>query len=183
MRKPLYVWPDDATDAQLFELAMEITDQEEADRYLAALVTYQMRKFGSSREEAERDMRRNLGYHAGYFSDEARARVERLFRTVHPYLGAIAEKGPASPEECLKIGYLLGLAAEMGLPTEEVPDWFALLRLVRKRMDRAEAALKHLYHGVFVIGVDELSIDQYRELEEQTRAAMKRPAAAKPGTT
>lgn len=83
--------------------AMEITDQAEADRYFEQCVQHSM-SFGSSREEAVRVERENLGYYAGYYSSETRARVEKLFRCAHPVFGAIAEKGSPSPSDAFGAG-------------------------------------------------------------------------------
>ena len=72
--------------------AMEMADQAEADRYFQECVAHTM-AFGKTQEEAEKIERTNLGYYAGYYSAETRARVERLFRCAHPVFGAIAERG------------------------------------------------------------------------------------------
>jgi len=93
----------------LYGRAMVITDQAEADMYLDTLITYRMENTEcASREEAEQIERSNLGYWAGYYSNETRARVERLFRCEHPYFGSIAKNGPPSPEQALAIGVALG---------------------------------------------------------------------------
>lgn len=68
--------------------AMEITDQDEADRYYEALVQRQMRVGGYVREQAESNVKSNLGYYAGYYTDpEVSKRVNRLFTTEHPIFG------------------------------------------------------------------------------------------------
>lgn len=83
--------------------AMEMTDQAEADGYFEACVAHCM-SFGSERAEAEEIERSNLGYYAGYYSNETRERVERLFRCKHPVFGAITEKGPPSFGQALRAG-------------------------------------------------------------------------------
>ncbi len=83
--------------------AMKITDQAEADAYFKECVEHCM-SFGNTREQAEPIERSNLGYFAGYYDDETRARVERLFQCAHPIFGAIAEAGPPTPEQALKAG-------------------------------------------------------------------------------
>jgi hypothetical protein len=62
---------------ELYDPAMEITTQEEADAYLAELVAYKI-SIGHDPDDAEEAVRRDLGYYAGYFSDETRKRVDRL---------------------------------------------------------------------------------------------------------
>lgn len=74
--------------------AMKIADQGEADRYFEQCVAHTM-SFGKTRAEAESIERQNFGYYAGYYSDETRERVERLFRCAHPVLGQFY---PCQPE-------------------------------------------------------------------------------------
>jgi len=88
--------------------AMKITDQAEADEYFAVCVQHTM-SFGIDREKAEDIERQNLGYYAGYYNDETRERVERLFHCKHPFFGSIEENGPVSEEEALRIGMMHGV--------------------------------------------------------------------------
>ena len=94
------------TYGEAYEPAMEITDQEEADRYFLVLVGMSM-KNGQSREEAEKIQRENLGYYAGYYDSETRARVEKLFNCAHPIFGPISQGEPTA-EEAFEIGRKLG---------------------------------------------------------------------------
>lgn len=84
--------------------AMTIQSQAEADEFFEGLVSYAMRAYGVSREEAEEVERTNLGYYAGYYDAETRGRVERLFKCEHPFFGAIAERGQPTPEEAFEMG-------------------------------------------------------------------------------
>jgi hypothetical protein len=79
---------------------MKITDQAKADAYFEELV----RTCGKPRAEAETIERANLGYYAGYYDDETRARVERLFNCVHPIFGPIAQNGPPSARDAFEAG-------------------------------------------------------------------------------
>ncbi len=90
--------------------AMEPMTQAEADAYFELLVEHCMR-FGKTREEAEAVERTNLGYFAGYYNAETRARVERLFRCSHPVFGSIAQDGPPTAESALAAGIAFGRAA------------------------------------------------------------------------
>jgi hypothetical protein len=83
--------------------AMEMTDQAKADAYFEECVIHMM-GFGKSRKEAEDIERANLGYYAGYYNSDTRARVERLFNCAHPVFGAIAEHGEPSPKEAFDAG-------------------------------------------------------------------------------
>lgn len=96
--------PDEMTIGEAYEPAMKMTDQAEASRYFEALVNRHMRCFGKSRSEAETNERANLGYFAGYYDNETRHRVERLFGCAHPVFGAIAKVGAPTPEEALQAG-------------------------------------------------------------------------------
>lgn len=105
-----------------YESAMEFTDQAEADAYFEILVEHSMR-CGLSRPEAETLERRNLGYFAGYYSNEVRERVERLFRCEHPFFGSIAKNGPPTCEQALAAGKKLAewWPSRPAAPTKEAP--------------------------------------------------------------
>lgn len=98
--------PDKISIADKYRPAMLITDQAAADTYFARCVEHTMR-FGKSAEEAAKIERINLGYYAGYYSHETRARVETLFRCAHPIFGSIAENGPPTPDAALAAGIKL----------------------------------------------------------------------------
>lgn len=94
----------DITIGDKYRPAMEITDEFEAGRYFEQCVQHDMECWGKSREEAEKVERANLGYFAGYYDNETRARVERLFRCAHPVFGAIAKNGVPTPGAALAAG-------------------------------------------------------------------------------
>lgn len=81
------VLPDEGTYSSIYGPAMTMTEQQEADDYFEALVDRHVRQFALPRDVAERDVRANLGYIAGYYSVETMQRVNRLFRTTHPVFG------------------------------------------------------------------------------------------------
>lgn len=95
----------DITIGEKYGPAMEITDQTAADAYFEKCVAHCM-GHGATREKAEEIERINLGYYAGYYNNETRARVERLFRCAHPAFGSIAQNGAPSAEEALAFGFL-----------------------------------------------------------------------------
>ena len=99
--------PDQITLGDKYGPAMQIADQGEADVYFEDCVHHTMR-FGHTRDAAEAIERSNLGYYAGYYDHETRARVERLFRCAHPIFGAIAEQGPPTAEAAFAAGMRLG---------------------------------------------------------------------------
>ena len=104
-----------------YQRAMEIQTPSEADAYFAELVEEQMLSSGCSRAQAENVERANLAYFAGYYNDETRERVERLFACAHPIFGPIAKYPAPSPEQALAMGRVFGGAAPIQSP-EPVPE-------------------------------------------------------------
>lgn len=88
--------------------AMFIEDQTEADLYFDACVRHSMAVAQITREQAEEIERANLGYFAGYYGDDIRARVERVFKCAHPIFGPIATRGKSTVEQALEAGIELG---------------------------------------------------------------------------
>ena len=95
--------PKEMTIGEKYGPAMKITDPQEAAEYFEACVQHNM-SFGTSRQEAERIERINLGYFAGYCSTETRERVERLFNCEHPIFGKVSENGVPSTEQAIEAG-------------------------------------------------------------------------------
>lgn len=93
--------PETITDT--YGPAMAITEPAEAEAYFAQLVQRHMERHAVGVVEAERVIRTNLGYYAGYYSRETRERVERLFLTQHPILGPVAVE--RAPEDCVRAGW------------------------------------------------------------------------------
>lgn len=101
--------PPEITIGAKYRPAMEITDPAEADKYFERCVQHTLRcEPALSRATAERIERTNLGYYAGYYSDDIRRRVERLFRCAHPMFGSIDKVGAPTPEEALIEGERMG---------------------------------------------------------------------------
>lgn len=96
--------PEEITIGDKYGPAMKIEDQAEADAYFEACVAHTMQFGGKDRAEAEHIERSNLGYYAGYYDNETRHRVERLFRCAHPVFGRIAAVGAPTTEEALQAG-------------------------------------------------------------------------------
>lgn len=96
------------TIGEKYRPAMKITNQEEADDYFEDCVQHTMDNFDKTRAEAEEVERSNLGYWAGYYSDETRERVERLFKCAHPVFGKIAERGAPTAKQALEAGIRRG---------------------------------------------------------------------------
>jgi hypothetical protein len=91
------------------EPAMNIMDQADALQYKKAYIDYLQKGFDDGRftyegKSAEEIVNANLGYYAGYYSDETRKRVERLFVCVHPVFGSIEVNGRPSSKEAFELG-------------------------------------------------------------------------------
>ncbi len=95
------------TIGEKYDPAMKIVDQKKADAYFEELVQHCI-GFGKTRAEAEQIEHANLGYYAGYFDNETRERVEKLFKCAHPIFGKIAEKGAPSPKKAFEMGMKMG---------------------------------------------------------------------------
>ena len=85
-------FPDVTTYGEKYGPAMKIEDSEQGQMYLAACIDHQMRIGGYSREEAEHIERNNIGYWAGYYDEDTRLRVERVFGIIHPIFGSMPHK-------------------------------------------------------------------------------------------
>lgn len=100
--------PDNATIGELYGPAMEIETESEALQYYDLLVERRMRVSGFSRDQAESCEKSSLGYYAGYYTNETRLRVEKLFNCSHPVLGK-ATLEPIDPAVAFSLGYARGL--------------------------------------------------------------------------
>ena len=94
------------TYGECLDPAMKITDKDDARQYLAAYIKFQEGNMqeATGKYTAEEICKINLGYYAGYYSDETRQRVERLFNCSHPVFGRIKENGSPSGKEALECG-------------------------------------------------------------------------------
>lgn len=93
--------------------AMQITDEADAQQYLADYVAYIQqaldREPRNDNQTAAQIAGINLGYYAGYYDHETRIRVERLFCCAHPIFGGAAKHEP-SRDECLSAGKAAALS-------------------------------------------------------------------------
>lgn len=106
---------------------MSITDEALALKYFDALIVRHLRLTATSRDQAGAIERSNLGYFAGYYDHETRARVERLFNCAHPIFGAIAEKGPPTAEEAFMAGVALATGHDNEDEQAVIPgNWWEL---------------------------------------------------------
>jgi hypothetical protein len=92
------------TVGEILKPAMEITKQEVADEYLRDYISYIVKNSDVSIEKATDIAKENLAYWAGYYSDDVRRRVERLFNSKHPIFGSIEENGSPSAIDAFNMG-------------------------------------------------------------------------------
>ncbi len=99
---------EDATNGDIYHPAMEVKTKEEAAAYFKKIVQH-VESFGNNiGDDAVRVAKQNLGYWAGYFSNETRARVEELYACAHPIFGKIEEVGAPTAEEAFQKGAGMG---------------------------------------------------------------------------
>ena len=102
------------TYEECFGPARGITDKEDAKQYMLDYVDYI--QCALDKEPRTDDMTAeqiagvNLGYYAGYYDNETRERVERLFSCQHPVFGKISIGAP-TPEQAFAAGVALGKKA------------------------------------------------------------------------
>lgn len=99
MSKKIHI-PSEVTIGDKYRPAMKITEPEEAEQYLEACVLHSMTVSGCSRERAVKTEKANL---AGYYDNETRERVERLFHCSHPIFGRVSD-GMPTPQEAFDAG-------------------------------------------------------------------------------
>ena len=85
--------------------AMKITNKKDAEQYIAEYIKY-IEKYQKYADEKDAEIiaKSNLGYYAGYYSNEVRERVEKLFCCAHPVFGSIKENGIPTPQEAFDMG-------------------------------------------------------------------------------
>lgn len=75
------------TIGEVYGPVIEITTEEDARAYLEELITERMQLFNETRDRAAYIVHLNLGYYSGYFSEETRQRIQKLFDVSHPVFG------------------------------------------------------------------------------------------------
>ncbi len=101
-------WKQEHTIRELYEPAMAIDNQEDADQYFEALLVHQSAFHNMPREEIAPIIRSNIGYYAGYFSPEVAGRMYRFFKATHPIFGLAYAANEVTSEDAFKAGYEMG---------------------------------------------------------------------------
>jgi hypothetical protein len=130
--------PEPMTIGQKYtNLLASVQTSEQAKAYFEACVKHSMTiDIGLCREDAEAMERSNIGYVAGYFSQEEAARIHKLFGFGHPILGNAADWPKMSPESILEKG---AAWASDGISDEKLVD------MVNARAGRKVAELRDGY--------------------------------------
>jgi hypothetical protein len=154
------------TYGELYEPAVAAQTPEEAKQHWEKLVQYVIDHNDSilDRTEAEKVVKTNLGYFAGYHDNSTRERVERLYDCAHPVFGKIAQNGPPSPEEAFAAGLRAGEASlhrraidAMVRTIWKNPEWTrtdspadaAVVKLCEAALKAAREILRENEHPVF----------------------------------
>lgn len=80
--------PKKLTIGEKYNKISEIKTKEEAKEYFNICVEHTM-LFEKTKEEAEKIEKYNIGYYSGYFDDNTRQRILKLFECSHPIFGNI----------------------------------------------------------------------------------------------
>jgi len=106
------------TYGQVLDPAMKITKSDDAMQYLNSYIEYLVPYVIENNkdkdenfiyDESVRIAKHNLGYYAGYYDNETRKRVEKLFNCTHPIFGSIEKNGAPSAEHAFELGRTLAL--------------------------------------------------------------------------
>lgn len=92
------------THGECLDPIFKITDKTDALQYKRAYVDYIQNDAKISREEALKIANSNIGYFAGYGSNDDRARIEELFECAHPIFGDIKGNGAPTPAQAFAMG-------------------------------------------------------------------------------
>lgn len=96
--------------------AMQITDPENAKEFFADYVAFLAKASENNpnpKFTPEQIAKANLGYYAGYYDNETRARVEKLFSCVHPVFGGVEANGSPSAEKAFSAGQQLAADSKL----------------------------------------------------------------------
>ena len=92
------------TFGEQFKSALKCKTPQDAEMWIEKEVEHFVTYHGKSPEEAVAHIKSNLGYMAGYYSDEVAKTIHRLFNAVHPIFGTSTYHKDVSPEEALELG-------------------------------------------------------------------------------
>lgn len=109
---------DNLSYGQILDPAMKITDKDDAKQYLESYIAYLIPYVIDNNKDKDEEFiykesikiaKHNLGYYAGYFDNETRERVEKLFECSHPIFGSIETNGTLTAQQAFDLGKSLAL--------------------------------------------------------------------------
>jgi len=93
------------TIGQVYDPACSFVETEEqAKKYFDLLVNYAVTIHSISVEEATKNELLNIGYYAGYYDNDTRIKMQKLFGAIHPIFGRVFP----TADEALEIGKRIG---------------------------------------------------------------------------
>ena len=96
---------DSLTYGECLDPIFKITDKADALQYKKAYVEFTEKHIKENEPlSALQIVNSNIGYYAGYGSNEDRKRIEDLFDCSHPIFGAVKEGGIPTGKEALECG-------------------------------------------------------------------------------
>lgn len=90
-------------EEDILQPIFKIKDKEDAVQYKKSYIDY-LKSKGYDDERASEIVNSNIGYYAGYGSNEDRKRIENLFLCSHPIFGSVKENGVPTAKEALECG-------------------------------------------------------------------------------
>lgn len=110
------------TYGEIFDWANSISDPDEAQEFLNDYTDYivpflkeekiKLLEMGGNidvnkmlKSQAIEIAKSNLGYFAGYYDDDTRRKIEKLFLCSHPIFGSIEKNGAPTSEEAFNAGF------------------------------------------------------------------------------
>jgi hypothetical protein len=98
--------------------AMKVQTVEEADAFIEQVMV-ENNVSAKDRPEKEQILRSNAAYFAGYYDQETRERIERVFKAAHPIFGSTAANGRVDPSVAFRLGEAAGKAMKDGKNVEK----------------------------------------------------------------
>ena len=100
-------FPKNVTLGELYDPAMKVKTQEEANECLKSIVYHTMiisTPKIKTRQETIDMVKQNIGYWAGYFDEETQDRVYKLYKTQHPVFGLIRPTAEQAFQKGIEFG-------------------------------------------------------------------------------
>ncbi len=110
---------DNEPFSELLKQCMNARGRDQAAILFRRMVAHYERQ-GMDNDLAVSRTKEQIGYHAGYYSNNIRSRVETLFDTEHPIFGCYIINGSPTISQALEAGKSLGAGRSMAEIREEL---------------------------------------------------------------